>query len=45
MNTPWYARLTPRTASRLKTLAVMALLGALLLLTLGLLWLLENHRA
>jgi hypothetical protein len=44
MNTPWHMRLTPRTASRLKTLAVIALLGGLLLLALGLLWLLDNHR-
>lgn len=44
MKDPWLMRQPPKTVSRLRTLAVFFLLGTLVLLAMGLLWLLENHR-
>lgn len=43
MKDSWLTRQTPRTVSRIKTLAVLVLLGGLVVLAFALQWLLENH--
>ncbi|MCC7518609.1 MAG: hypothetical protein IT578_05435 [Verrucomicrobiae bacterium] len=43
MKESWLLRQTPKTVSRIRTLAVFLLLGGLGLLALGLIWLLDRR--
>jgi hypothetical protein len=44
MKDTWLTRQTPQTVSRIKTAAVLLLLGSLGLLAMALLWVVENRR-